>query len=219
MKSKKTTGNGFGTRGYYIALILCAVAIGISGYLYYRNETKEDPQLNNPTDVVAPGDDVQVGGTLPGKDPSQDPPENTDPVTRPYPIGKPLSGETVTDHAMDCLSYNETTRDWRTHNGIDIAADSGTTVRAAAPGTVYTVYTDDTMGTTVVIRHAGGYVTQYASLGDKVSVAPGDVVQTGDAIGVVANTALVETALGDHLHFSVTFNDEPMDPMEFLSME
>jgi len=217
--SKKFNIGSFGKKGYYIALILCAAAIGISGYLYYRNETKEDPQLNNPTNAVTPGDDVQTGVTLPGNDPTQGNPGNTAPVTRPYPIGKPLSGETVTDHAMDCLSYNETTRDWRTHNGIDIAAEAGTKVCAAAPGTVYTVYTDDTMGTTVVIRHAGGYVTRYASLGDKVSVAPGDTVEMGDAIGVVANTALVETALGDHLHFSVTFNDEPMDPMEFLSME
>ena len=217
--SKKFKTGSFGKKGYYIALILCAAAIGISGYLYYRNETDNDPQLNNPTDAVAPGDDVQTGATLPGNDGSQDKPQDTNPVTRPYPIGRPVSGETVTDYAMDCLSYNETTRDWRTHNGIDIAADSGTTVCAAAAGTVYTVYTDDTMGTTVVIRHEGGYVTQYASLGAEVSVSPGDTVEMGDAIGVVANSALVESALGDHLHFSVTHNDEPMDPVEFLNME
>ena len=162
---------------------------------------------------------MQVGGTISGNDPTQGQTGDTDPVTRPYPIGRPVSGETVTDHAMDCLSYNETTRDWRTHNGIDIAAEAGTQVCAAAAGTVYTVYTDDTMGTTVVIRHDGGYVTQYASLGEDVSVAPGDTVEMGDAIGVVANSALVESALGDHLHFSVTHNDEPMDPMDFLGAE
>ena len=215
--SKKFNIGSFGKKGYYIALILCAAAIGISGYLYYRNETQNEPQLNNPTDAVSPDGDVQVGGTLPGNDPTQGQPEDTAPITRPYPIGRPVSGETVTEYAMDCLSYNETTRDWRTHNGIDIAAEAGTTVCAAAAGTVYTVYTDDTMGTTVVIRHEGGYVTQYASLGEDVAVAPGDVVAMGDAIGVVANSALVESAVGDHLHFSVTHNDEPMDPMEFLA--
>ena len=35
MKSNKNTGNGISGKGYYIALILCAVAIGISGYMYY----------------------------------------------------------------------------------------------------------------------------------------------------------------------------------------
>ena len=120
---------------------------------------------------------------------------------------------------MDCLSYNETTRDWRVHNGIDIAADAGTTVCAAAAGTVYTVFQDDTMGTTVVIRHDGGYVTQYASLAEDVTVKTGDTVQMGDAIGKVANTALLESAQGDHLHFSVMLNDEHVDPVAFLEME
>ena len=119
---------------------------------------------------------------------------------------------------MDCLSYNETTRDWRVHNGIDIAAEAGTTVCAAAPGTVYTVFKDDTMGYTVVIRHEGGYATQYASLAENVTVEAGDVVKMGDAIGTVANTALLESAQGDHLHFSVTYNDQPMNPAAFLAM-
>ena len=119
---------------------------------------------------------------------------------------------------MDCLSYNETTRDWRVHNGIDIAAEAGTTVKAAAAGTVYSVFKDETMGYTVVIRHDGGYVTKYASLDENVTVKAGDTVAMGDAIGTVANTALLETAQGDHLHFSVTFNDNPMDPEAFFSM-
>ena len=37
MSNNKQTGRGFGSKGYYIALVLCATAIGISGYLYYRN--------------------------------------------------------------------------------------------------------------------------------------------------------------------------------------
>ena len=40
----------------------------------------------------------------------------------------------------------------------------------------------------------------------------------GDVIGTVASTALVETVLGPHVHFSVTHMDEPVDPAEFLSM-
>ena len=40
----------------------------------------------------------------------------------------------------------------------------------------------------------------------------------GQAIGTVANTALLETALGDHLHFSVSCDDQPMDPNRFLNL-
>ncbi len=119
---------------------------------------------------------------------------------------------------MESLSYNETTRDWRVHNGIDIAAEAGTTVCAAADGTVYTTYEDDTMGYTVVIHHEGGYTTVYSSLAEDLKVKAGDTVTLGQAIGVVANTALLESALGDHVHFSVTLNEEPMHPADFLNL-
>ena len=216
MSKKFNFGRKIAGKGYYIALILCAVAIGISGYMYFLgvNQTNE-PQLDGSNQILNPGDDVQAGATLPG---NTDNPGSTEPVKRPYPIGRPLKGETTKNYAMDCLSYNETTRDWRVHNGIDIAAEAGSTVCAAAAGTVYNVFKDDAMGYTVVIRHAGGYTTQYASLAEDVTVAVGDEVKMGDAIGTVANTALLETAQGDHLHFSVTLNDEPMDPVAFLEM-
>ena len=130
----------------------------------------------------------------------------------------PVGGETIAAYAMDCLSYNETTRDWRVHNGVDIAADAGTEVCAAADGEVYTVYEDDSMGYTVVIRHDGGYLTRYASLSQDIPVKSGDAVSTGQVIGYVGDTALVETTLGSHIHFSVTHQDEPMNPADFLAL-
>ena len=217
MSKKFNFGRKMAGKGYYIALILCAVAIGISGYLYYRAVNQpEDPQLGGNNQIITPGDDIQAGATLPEGNSGNN---STEPVKRPYPIGRPVSGETTKDYAMDCLSYNETTRDWRVHNGIDIAAQAGTTVSAAAPGTVKDVFKDDTMGYTVVIQHEGGYTTQYASLAEDVSVKIGDAVQMGDAIGTVANTALLETAQGDHLHFCVTLNGESINPVTFLEME
>ena len=219
MKNKKNTGNVFGGKGYYIALALCAVAIGVSGYLYYRNANNTNPQLNNPTvdvDTQTPGDDVQTVAPNPS---DTDTGTGSNTQTKPaMKTGMPVSGQTVAGYAMDCLSYNPTTRDWRVHNGIDITAESGTQVCAAANGTVYTTYEDDTMGTTVVIHHEGGYVTKYASLSKDLSVSAGDVVTLGQPLGTVGNTALVESAVGDHVHFSVTCNDAPMDPMAFLNL-
>ena len=105
------------------------------------------------------------------------------------------------------------------HDGIDIAAVAGTAVCAAADGTVYNVYVDETMGTTVVIRHKDGYVTVYSSLGENITVATGDTVTMGQTIGQIANSALLETAVGDHLHFSVTCNGENVDPEAFFARE
>jgi murein DD-endopeptidase MepM/ murein hydrolase activator NlpD len=104
------------------------------------------------------------------------------------------------------------------HNGIDIAAEAGTPVYAAADGTVYTTFKDDSMGTTVVIRHQNGYVTTYSSLDSDLSVAPGNTVKLGQTIGTVGNTTLLENALGDHLHFSVACNDKVIDPALFFAL-
>ena len=74
----------------------------------------------------------------------------------------------------------------------------------------------DSLGTTVVIRHSGGYVTTYSSLSEETAVAAGDTVSCGDTIGTVGKTALTEKALEPHVHFSVTCNDKGLDPAEFV---
>ena len=213
MSNKKFTGSVNG-KGYYIALVLCAVAIGISGFLYYRNAEKTPPSAG--VETLADPDDAPVVATNPDGTPVVD---TNEPVKPPMKTVSPLEGQTVAVYAMDSLTYNETTRDWRVHNGIDIAAEAGTEVCAAADGEVYTVYEDEQMGTTVVIRHEGGYTTKYASLAENVSVKPGDVVTVGQAIGTVGSTALLESAIGDHLHFSVSCNAEFVDPAEFFTQE
>jgi len=180
--SKKNTFS-FSAKGYYIALILCAVAIGICGYLYYRNAQDTPDTLANPDMTVAGEVDLPVGVTNPTV-PSGETPQPTQPTEPNQPsvahkaikTAPPVSGQVVAAYAMDMLSYNPTTRDWRVHNGVDYAAEAGTKVCAAADGTVYTVYTDDTMGTTVVISHEDGYTTTYASLMAEVNVKAGQTV-------------------------------------------
>jgi murein DD-endopeptidase MepM/ murein hydrolase activator NlpD len=215
MNSKNKIWRFFAGKGYYIALILCAVAIGISGYLYYRNATdpSDDPSMNaqSPT-----GSDVSASVTDPtGGGDSTDP---TKPGVGKFKTGSPVSGETVSKYAMDCLTYNPTTRDWRVHNGIDIAAEEGTPVCAAAPGVVYTTYEDEGLGTTVVIRHENGYVTMYSSLDAEVTVAAGDTVELGQQIGYVGSSALLETSIGEHVHFCVTQNDASINPADFFAL-
>ena len=215
--NKKFSGK-FSAKGYYIALILCAAAIGISGYLYYRNITQENPQLQEPTadmDVLGPSQDDNIPVVGPNDDGSNQIVPDSPSVLE---VCLPVNGQTIMEYAMQCLSYNPTTRDWRTHDGIDLAAEAGTSVKAAASGTVYSVFQDDTHGTTVVIRHENGFVTEYASLNTDVMVSAGDTVTMGQTIGYVGNTALLENALGDHLHFAVSQNGKSIDPMDFLDL-
>jgi murein DD-endopeptidase MepM/ murein hydrolase activator NlpD len=215
MSKKKYSGSVNG-KGYYIALALCATAIGIAGLLYYRNTENSNVSMEDPAATIAGSNHQAVVATGPNGEPI------TQPATTPKVTIKtvsPLEGQTVAVYAMDSLTYNQTTRDWRVHNGMDIAAPAGTQVVAAADGVVYTTYTDDSYGTTVVIRHEDGYTTQYASLAEDLLVKAGESVTMGQAIGCVGSTALLENALGDHVHFSVTCQDIQMDPAEFLSLE
>ena len=225
MSDNKRTNRGINGRGYYIALVLCAAAIGITGYLYYQNANEEEPVLQETqlediivgtpeTEEIVPAlaTEPKVEAAVPEVAPAEPA------VKKPMQTGAPVSGEAITDYSMEALSYNQTTRDWRVHNGVDYAAEEGTQVMAAADGQVYTVYEDDTMGHTVVIRHEGGYATCYSSLSPEIPVKPGDQVTMGQVIGYAGATALVETTLGSHVHFSVTYRDEPMDPAEFLQL-
>lgn len=156
---------------------------------------------------------VEVGESIP-VDASQVAPESL--AKGPVTVVNPVAGEMVTVFAVDQLMYDETLGDWRTHDGIDLQASAGTAVSAAAAGTVLSVEDDDRMGTTVTIEHEGGYVTTYASLHPEVNVLAGDSVSAGTVIGTVGTTALAETGLGEHVHFSVSKDGEVVDPQEFL---
>ena len=207
----------FNAKGYYIALVLCAAAIGVSGYLYYRNTGRQTADV--PAAVINEAEEeVSAGVNRPGR--VQETTAATEPATQPkQPLktAAPVEGDLVAEYSMECLSYNETTRDWRVHGGCDYAATAGTEVKAAADGEVYTVYEDDQMGMTVVIRHQDGYTTHYASLADEVFVKAGDKVSLGQSIGTVGSTALMESALPEHVCFSVTRDGETVDPAEFLN--
>ena len=215
-------------RGLALALALCAAAVGITGYVYYRSADQvQEAAVQETYEDVLVGtlgtEDIPVIATQPQTTTGTVPAATE--TTVPEPTQKkilktmsPVKGDPIFGYSMEALSYNQTTRDWRVHNGIDLAAGDSEPVMAAADGEVYTVFEDNAMGHTVVIRHNDGYTTCYSSLSDSVAVKPGDKVTMGDTIGYAADSAIVESTLGSHVHFSVTHYDEPMDPNEFLSL-
>ena len=213
------------TKGLVLGLVLCVAAVWIAGYVFFRgtNQVQETSLQETYEDVLVGTlgtEDVPVIATEPQ---ATTPPatETTVPAATEKKTLKtmsPVEGAPIFGYSMEALSYNQTTRDWRVHNGIDLAAAEGAPVMAAADGEIYTVYEDEALGHTVVIRHNDGYTTCYSSLSDQVSVKPGDKVTMGNTIGYAADSAIVESTLGSHVHFSVTHYDEPMNPEEFLNL-
>jgi murein DD-endopeptidase MepM/ murein hydrolase activator NlpD len=94
------------------------------------------------------------------------------------------------------------------HNGIDIAAPTGTGVYSYASGTVISVSQNNTLGKYIAIDHGNGLVTRYLHL-SKFNVEKGDKVSTGDRIGSVGNTGY---STGPHLHFEVLKNGSYQNP-------
>ena len=222
---RKEQNNRFpGGRAYYASLVVCVCALGVSGYLYATGRgaarlRQEQPVLATQDQPVSLQEQERPTAPVRPAQPEKPtlPPRTEPPEPQRLKTARPLEGQILSEYAVECLGYNETTRDWRTHPGIDIGAEAGAAVCCAADGEVYTVYDDERLGTTVVVRHAGGYVTTYASLAPDPEVRPGDAVTMGQKLGCVGSTAQMEVALGDHLHFSVTKNDVPVDPEEFFA--
>lgn len=103
----------------------------------------------------------------------------------------------------------------RHHPGLDIGILRSLAVTAAAPGRVREVGTPpgfDGYGTVVVVDVLGPFETLYAHLATP-TVRPGEVVSTGDRLGVAGCTGW---CTGTHLHFELRQASTPVDPLPFL---
>jgi murein DD-endopeptidase MepM/ murein hydrolase activator NlpD len=100
----------------------------------------------------------------------------------------------------------------RMHTGIDINGYYGQPVVATKEGQVVMSSSYSGYGNTVVVDHGGGYATLYAHL-SSFNVSTGSYVEQGKVVGYVGCTG---SCTGDHLHFEVRINGDPVDPMPYL---
>lgn len=221
--------------GFYIVLFLAIAVIGASGYFIYDTIRGDAPQQD--AIPVQSGADSAPEHSVDAISGSESHAEDDAParqtiavsgttqVAEDAPAAKaqadtrivlPLKGKTTVPFSMEQLLYNATLDDWRTHDGIDIAAEEGTAVVSAAEGKVSSIVNDYWMGVTVTVLGSDGYELAYAGLQSGPAVSVGDRLSPGDTIGRVGTTALLEEGQGAHLHFSVKKDGAAVDPAAYL---
>lgn len=229
-------------KGFYLVVLICVAAIALSGWYLVQgvrgglDETLDQPVSGSaaivdrpsaaptPQPSTRPSDPPAAGSAridapasaAPSAQPVPSPAPAPSAAPAPLVFTWPVKGEVVAGFSVEALAYNETMGDWRTHNGLDIAASRGTQVLAAASGQVSALYQDDLMGTVVEIDHGQGLVSQYANLAATPAVKVGDEVTTGAVIGSVGDTAAVESGSQAHLHYALLKEGSPVDPADYL---
>lgn len=239
-------GDFMAGKGFYIVLFLCVAAIGVSGYYLFSSLAEgSDLAVSAPARVVvtptpSPSPDVTVTPVRPSVPPTRPTPKpvpspsapatpsvtpapSVSPSAAPSPKNVvatvytwPVKGDIVDAYSPDAQRRDVTMGDWRTHAGVDIAAEIGVPVKAAGAGTVVGISSDDLLGTTLTLDHGSGVKSVYANLAELPAVAEGDSVDAGEIIGAVGATAKGESEQLPHLHLAFYKNGAPADPMDYL---
>lgn len=234
----KKSSKLFNREGFYIILFVCLCVVAVTAVYMSRvrindpskKSAKEQEVIEEPKDskeIVDNKDNKDSAGNAAPtmKGPSQNNTNTSSTSTKTASIKKsdpaketirfimPVEGDVVKNYDRNNLQDAKAMGQFETHEGIDIACDLGTEVKAAADGKIVKVYNDDSlsrilktgMGMTVIIQHKNGIQSVYCNLGENVTVKVNDNVKKGQVIGAVGDTAVREAAAieGSHLHFAV----------------
>ncbi len=236
MKSQSRLNRFLNGKGFYIALGICMIAIGISAWTALGKFNESAPEVagnssNNEsflTEVSSEIDTQTEQDNIPAESDTESESseesissEEISSTTEPTaaPIAKyfkyPIDGEIIKGFNDKELQYSLTYNDMRLHIGIDIKADEGTAVKSAGDGIVLSAENDNDFGYTVKINHGNGIVGIYSGLNEKMTVKKGDTVKAGTNLGPLG-TVNNECVDAPHLHLEFYKNDKPIDPKTIL---
>jgi len=131
---------------------------------------------------------------------------DTIPVCRPVPPARSVVSRRFG------MTTDPFTSKPKMHYGVDIAAETGVPVAAAAVGVVTQVDADLVWGKRVTVTHGRGFRTVYAHLGT-IKTVKGKAVARGEEIGTVGMSGLTT---GPHLHYEIWRDDKQQNPEEYF---
>lgn len=221
---KKTT--------YYIVMTVCVLAIAAISFISYKSvqNSLSNKKIENAVDNVDKVDTnvENINDTNKQETLIEEPVDNqeTEPSeqmsapaakveTKPY-IMPVKDAEIKVKFSLTVPVYSQTLKDWRIHDGIDISAKLGDNVLAVNDGAVESIENDDLYGITVVIKHTDGKKSTYCNLADDVELEQGQIINQGDIVGKIGQTAVFEISEGPHLHFEMSENGKKIDPLSII---
>lgn len=181
--------------GYSLFVTALVLTLGLISWRLRSEDTPASAEQPRPTATPAPT-------------------ATPDPTATPQPdlqLRRPVSGGILTEYSDAMPAWNASMDCWQCHTGVDLAANAGEAVLAAADGQVLSIQNDPLLGLTIEINHGEGWITAYSSLA-QISLQPGDYVKSGDEIGKAGNSADSEALLGTHLHFELIQDGLPVKP-------
>ena len=221
-------------KGFYVALGICMIAIGVSAWSALD-------KVSAPPENLTDGNQSQVASKSASEETEANKEQGDIPDERESSSSKkdtaesktssskaeieqaptagyfvfPVVGEVIKKFSATELQYSVTFNDMRLHGGIDIKADEGTAVKSAGDGKVLEVVNDPQLGYTVKIAHGNGMVVVYAGLAKSTLVKADEIVKAGTNLGALGtvNNECLDAA---HLHLEFIKDGKSVDPLEYL---
>ena len=170
---------------------------------------------------------ITLSLTLGRKAPVIDSPEPTPPVidVDVPPVNEPEApkfASPMNNYSLGNLAslkrlvYSSSMGYWRTHNGVDFAADAGEKVMSVAAGKVTAVQHTVLEATVITVDHGDGLFSYYKGLDADVAVEVGQEVALGDVLGSVAANMPYERDEGAHLHLEMKLGGKYVDPLNYI---
>ncbi|MBQ5746404.1 MAG: M23 family metallopeptidase [Clostridia bacterium] len=213
---KKLKNLKFTKKGVYISLAVCMLLLGGIGiFSSVRNMSKIIEEADIDYSVLQTGTELSDLPATPVNE-EKKPIEEKKVVLN---FTAPAEGKVVKEFSGLELVWSNTMEDYRTHVGIDVMTEDGTSVTAIESGKIINVYDDALWGTTIEIEHEGGFTSCYRNLSKLLpeGIEVGSFIEKGGIIGTVGSTALVEIGDNTHLHFEMCLNSTPVNPLDYVT--
>lgn len=227
--------------GFFTALSICVIAVGMAAYSTYTSLTgifdKDESETLAVQNIVTGVTEAKTKATEPAETtkkpekPTQaetaeaefkeetEPKETKDAVqtmakadtTLSYPLDKK---KVIKEYSEETV-YNKTLNQWQAHTGVDLACEKGDNVYSMGDGEVKRIYKDDLLGKTIVVK-SDTYTAYYSGLSNNVKVEKGSMVKAGDTLATADNVPCEELD-ENHIHIAVRVGGQYTDPLTLIN--